>query len=102
MLGGGRLPGFGGLRPSHWRPTGNSEPPSEGEGLLALGETGKRHTGERWAGQHEPTGAGSVRNHRMKQRVDGREAQGPEPRERGKQGRHRSDLASRAGVGWQQ
>lgn len=39
------------MRPGHWRPPGNLSHP-EGEGLLALGETGKRHAGGRWAGQH--------------------------------------------------
>lgn len=91
---------MGGLRPGHWRPTGNLSHP-EGEGLLALGETGKRHTGERWAGQH----AG---NHRcglseetiMLSREWTAETQRVLNPEKGAQGRaHRSDLASRAG-GW--
>lgn len=37
--GGGGLLGWGGLRPGHWRLPGNLSHP-EGEGLLALGETG--------------------------------------------------------------
>ena len=115
MLGGGGLPGLGGLRPGHWRPTGNLSHP-EGEGLLALRETGKRHGGGRWAGQHAGNhrcGLGKETN--VLSRVDGRDAEGPEPREggtgkgtqvgsgkqsRGGGGKPEEELPDRGGARW--
>ena len=80
MLGGGGLPGLGDLHPGHWRPTGNLSHP-EGEGLLALRETGKRHAGRRWAGQHAGNHrCGLSEETNVLSRVDGQDAEGSEPR----------------------